>query len=69
MFGDEPSQVDCAVFGQLTQVIYHVPDSVQAKHAVKGISHKITLMSHDQSQDSKRKVTKMSADFKVLCLS
>lgn len=31
MFGDNPSQVDCAVFGQVTQVKYHVPETVKAK--------------------------------------
>lgn len=30
--GDEPTLVDCALFGQLSQFRWHVPDSVKAKH-------------------------------------
>ncbi|XP_053400984.1 failed axon connections homolog isoform X2 [Mercenaria mercenaria] len=31
MFGDEPTEVDCAVFGQVSQVKYHVPETVKAR--------------------------------------
>lgn len=36
IFGDEPTEVDCAVFGQLSQVKYHVPDVVKAKQLLDG---------------------------------
>ena len=36
MFGDEPTEVDCAIFGQVSQVKYHVPDAVKAKQFLKG---------------------------------
>ncbi|XP_060608557.1 failed axon connections homolog isoform X1 [Ruditapes philippinarum] len=35
MFGDEPTEVDCAIFGQVSQVKYHVPDAVKAKQFLK----------------------------------
>ena len=36
MLGDEPNEVDCAVFGQLSQVKWHVPDTVKAKSLLEG---------------------------------
>ncbi|KAL4218351.1 hypothetical protein ACF0H5_023088 [Mactra antiquata] len=35
MFGDEPTQVDCAIFGHLIQVKHHVPDTVKAKQVLQ----------------------------------
>lgn len=37
MFGDGPTEIDCAVFGHVSQVKYHVPDVVKAKHLLDGI--------------------------------
>lgn len=36
MLGEEPTEVDCAVFGQLSQVKWHVPDTVKAKNLLEG---------------------------------
>ena len=39
ILGDEPNEVDCAVFGQLSQVKWHVPDTVKAKRLLEGSTY------------------------------
>ena len=31
IMGDEPTQLDCAIFGQLSQVKWHIPESCRAR--------------------------------------
>lgn len=41
-FGDRPSCVDCSVFGQLSQFLWHLPGS-EPNAMLKSIRHKIIL--------------------------
>ena len=37
MMGDEPTDLDCAIFGQVSQVKWHVPKSCRARKFLEGM--------------------------------
>jgi hypothetical protein len=64
MFGDEPTEVDCAIFGQVSQVKYHVPDAVKAKQFLKGIYYTVLVIFISLTLHGKS-----SAQIATMCLT
>ena len=45
IMGDQPSEVDCAAFGQLSQILYQTPDSCPGKVLLKGMYISVQVIS------------------------
>ena len=44
MLGEEPTELDCAIFGQLSQVKWHVPEQCKARKYLEGIAKVQTFL-------------------------